>query len=155
MGAVRAGSEDFFAPGDWNIICSICGTKLKAGEAVQNWQGMWRHPKCNEPRQPQDFVMPLPQKEMSIPFTQKDGDPNIIAPAFPASGVNVTNTFAFAITVFWYPQGANVSQIKVNGSPITIAPSFTVPAGQTIQFTYTGNTRSNPPMWMWTGSFQP
>jgi hypothetical protein len=50
------GPADFFRPGDWNVVCSICGFKGKASEMVKNWQGLWRHPRHNESRQPQDFV---------------------------------------------------------------------------------------------------
>lgn len=75
MGAKSGrGPEDRFVPGDWNIECSMCGQKLKAGDAVRNWQGMWRHVRCNEPRHPQDFVHALDMKEMAVPFVQKTGD---------------------------------------------------------------------------------
>lgn len=66
------GEADYFAPGDFNINCSMCGAKMKASEAVKNWQGQWRHPKCNEPRQPQDFVRGVPEN-MTPPFTQVAG----------------------------------------------------------------------------------
>lgn len=68
------GPEDYFAPGDWNIYCSICGSKLKFSKAVQNWQGMWRHVWCNEPRHPQDFVHAINTQEMAIPVSQKMGE---------------------------------------------------------------------------------
>lgn len=72
MGAPPArGPADYWSPGDWNIICSICGTKLKFSQAVRNWQGMWRHPKCDEPRHPQDFVYSRNSPEMAIPYPQK------------------------------------------------------------------------------------
>ena len=64
------GPADYWSPGDWNIICSICGTKLKFSQAVRNWQGMWRHPKCDEPRHPQDFVHSISSQEMAIPYPQ-------------------------------------------------------------------------------------
>lgn len=50
------GPADYFAKGDWNAQCSMCGRKRKASTLVQNWQGLWRCPVHNEPRQPQDFV---------------------------------------------------------------------------------------------------
>ena len=71
------GPQDYFKPGDWNIICSICGTKLKFGEAVQNWQGQWRHVRCNEPRPAQDFVHSINSPEMAIPVPQKMGEIDI------------------------------------------------------------------------------
>lgn len=151
------GPEDYFKPGDWNVICSICGTKGKASEMEKNWQGAYRHPKCNEPRHPQDFVRGLKTPEMAVPFAQLDTDTNIVAPAFPASGVNVVNTYSFSIIAYWYPQDIRISQVTVNGVPLAAgAVSATVPPGQAIQFTYTNNrVIVDPPTWMWTGSFQP
>jgi hypothetical protein len=73
------GPEDYFSPGDWNIYCSICGTKLKFSKAVRNWQGQWRHVRCDEPRHPQDFVHAINQPEMAIPFPQKMGEAFIYA----------------------------------------------------------------------------
>lgn len=63
-------AADRWAPGDWNITCAMCGMKMKAGEAVQNWQGTWRHVRCNEPRPAQDFVHAIRQPEMTVPFNQ-------------------------------------------------------------------------------------
>ena len=71
------GAEDRFVPGDWNITCSMCGSKLKFGEAVRNWQGAWRHQHCDEPRHPQDFVQSLPVPEMAIPVVQIMGEGQI------------------------------------------------------------------------------
>lgn len=48
--------NDYLKLGDWNALCSMCGRKRKAGEMVKNWQGMWRCPDHNEPRNAQDFV---------------------------------------------------------------------------------------------------
>lgn len=70
------GPADRFELGDWNIACSMCGRKLKASEAVKNWAGMWRHPKCNEPRQPQDFVRGVPDIQTPA-FTQDESDNDI------------------------------------------------------------------------------
>src|ERR1700719_2467689 len=72
------GEADYFSPGDWNIICSICGSKMKFSQAVQNWQGQYRHPHCNEPRHPQDFVQAIKSSEMAIPVPQNMGEIDIL-----------------------------------------------------------------------------
>ena len=51
---------DYLALGDWNANCAQCGRKRKASELVKNWQGMWRCPEHNEPRQSQDYVRGVP-----------------------------------------------------------------------------------------------
>jgi hypothetical protein len=47
----------------------MCGRKRKGTDVVQNWQGMWRCPEHNEPRQPQDFVRGVADVVMP-PFIQ-------------------------------------------------------------------------------------
>lgn len=69
--------SDRWVPGDWNVNCSMCGMKMKAGEAVHNWQGTWRHKKCNEPRPAQDFVHAIRQPEMVVPWTQKMAEADV------------------------------------------------------------------------------
>jgi hypothetical protein len=63
------GENDYYAPGDWNVACSMCGRKMKASQMVKNWQGMYRCVKCNEPRHPQDFVRAV-QDVQTVPFSQ-------------------------------------------------------------------------------------
>ena len=65
--------RDYFSPGDWNVNCSMCGRKIKASSAVQNWQGQWRCQQHNEPRQPQDFVRAVPDIQ-TPPFVQIRND---------------------------------------------------------------------------------
>jgi len=67
------GRRDYYLPGDWNAACSMCGRKRKASELVKNWQGMYRCPEHNEPRQPQDFVRGV-QEVISPPWTQPQKD---------------------------------------------------------------------------------
>jgi hypothetical protein len=47
---------------------------MKFSHAVQNWQGQWRHPKCDEERHPQDFVHSRNAQEMAIPYPQYPGE---------------------------------------------------------------------------------
>lgn len=54
------GEADYLELGSWNARCSMCNAKRKAGQLVKNWQGLWRCPEHNEPRQPQDFVRAIP-----------------------------------------------------------------------------------------------
>jgi len=63
------GRADFLDLGNWNAQCSMCGRKRKGGDLVQNWQGLWRCPEHNEPRQPQDFVRPVADNQLP-PFVQ-------------------------------------------------------------------------------------
>lgn len=76
MGTPVKGRADFYQPGDWNVSCSMCGRKRKASQLVRNWQGLWRCPEHNEPRQPQDFVRGT-QDVQTVPFSQPETDLDI------------------------------------------------------------------------------
>jgi hypothetical protein len=67
------GRADFWAEGDFNAACSECGRKRKASKMVKNWQGQWRCPEHNEPRQPQDFVRGV-QDIQTTPWVQMQRD---------------------------------------------------------------------------------
>jgi hypothetical protein len=81
MGDRVQGKADLLVVGDWNAACSICGRKRKASELVQNWQGFWRCPEHNEPRQPQDFVRGIPDIQ-TPPWAQPEEDINILVCGF-------------------------------------------------------------------------
>ena len=70
------GRADYYALGDWNAACSICGRKRKASYLVKNWQGFWRCPEHNEPRHPQDFVRGTTDVQ-SVPWVQPETDIDI------------------------------------------------------------------------------
>jgi hypothetical protein len=71
--APRKGRADYYKPGTWNAACSMCGRKRKADEMVRNWQGLYRCPEHDEPRQPQDFARGLPDN-MGVPWSQPETD---------------------------------------------------------------------------------
>lgn len=73
MGTPAKGRADFWEPGDWNAACSMCGRKRKASQMIRNWQGLYRCPEHNEPRQPQDFVRGL-QDVQTVPWAQPQTD---------------------------------------------------------------------------------
>ena len=94
------GRADYFKPGEWNVACSMCGRKRKSSEVVRNWQGLYRCPEHNEPRQPQDFARGV-KDVMTVPFAQPETDLFVTVNAtFPASVTPTsvtlgTNAFEF------------------------------------------------------------
>ena len=55
-----SGRADYFALGDWNVVCYQCGRKRKASTVIKHWQGYYVCKEHWEPRQPQDFVRNVP-----------------------------------------------------------------------------------------------
>lgn len=76
MGGPVKGRADHLELGDWNAACSMCGRKRKASTMVKNWQGLYRCPEHNEPRQPQDFVRGT-QDIQTPPWVQPETDIDI------------------------------------------------------------------------------
>lgn len=64
---------DYFAPGDWNAACYVCGRKFKASELIRHWQGYYVCKDDWEPRQPQDFVRGVPD-DQTVPWVQPQTD---------------------------------------------------------------------------------
>lgn len=91
MGTPPKGRADFYSPGDWNASCSMCGRKRKASTMVRNWQGLYRCPEHNEPRQPQDFVRGT-QDVQTVPWSQPETDIDIQICTF--NGVSAIPDFA-------------------------------------------------------------
>lgn len=54
-------SRDYYAHGDYNFRCDVCGLKRKASEARLRWDNARTCAECWEPRHPQDFVRGVPE----------------------------------------------------------------------------------------------
>lgn len=61
--------HNYYKAGEWNVICDICGKKIKAGEAKHRWDGFIVCPSDFEYRHEQDFVRAR-QDKISVPFTR-------------------------------------------------------------------------------------
>ena len=71
------GRADYYAPGDWNALCYICGQKFKASELVKHWKGYMVCSKDWEPRHPQDFVRAVPDVQ-TPPWVQPEPADSIL-----------------------------------------------------------------------------
>ena len=62
-------SKNKYISGQFNVICDVCGKKIKAGEAKHRWDGFMVCERDFEYRHPQDFVRAR-QDKISVPFTR-------------------------------------------------------------------------------------
>ena len=62
-------SKNKYVSGQWNLICDVCGKKIKAGEAKHRWDGFVVCQSDFEYRHEQDFVRAR-QDKISVPFTR-------------------------------------------------------------------------------------
>jgi hypothetical protein len=63
------GGKNCYASGQFNVICDVCGKKIKAHKAKHRWDGFVVCEDDWEERQPQDFVRAR-QDKISVPFTR-------------------------------------------------------------------------------------
>ena len=126
MGAPQKGRADYLALGDYNVACSMCGRKRKASEVVRNWQGLYRCPEHNEPRQPQDFARGI-KEVISPPWAQIETDNFVtFTPTFPA--------FIFPSPIKLLPGAQPIQDenfflvLDENGLPITSESGFSASA---------------------------
>jgi hypothetical protein len=80
------GGKNYYASGQFNVICDICGKKIKAGEAKHRWDGFIVCPSDFEQRHSQDFVRAR-QDKISVPFT-RPRPINLFVNACSAWGIN-------------------------------------------------------------------
>lgn len=139
MSYPEKGQADYYAEGDWNAVCSICGNKRKASYLVKNWMGMWRCPEHNDPRQPQDFVRGVPDK-MNPPWTQPEGTPIFVVSCTP-NGNTAYPGYAIPgcvkpnyVSPFFDP---NIDEINTDDPTIAVTALVT---GNMYQIVTLGNT---------------
>lgn len=65
--------NDYFALGQWNVECDVCGRKIKSSSARKRWDGYWVCDADWEPRQPLDFIRGV-KDDQSVPFSRPPND---------------------------------------------------------------------------------
>lgn len=62
-------SRNYYVSGQFNVICDVCGKKIKAGKSRTRWDGFTVCEDDWEERHSQDFVRAR-QDKISVPFTR-------------------------------------------------------------------------------------
>jgi hypothetical protein len=73
-----AGKADYYADGQWNFYCDLCGAKTKSGDGVRTWNNLYACRHHKEVRNPQDFLRGI-RDNQSVPWTRptsEGGDAN-------------------------------------------------------------------------------
>jgi hypothetical protein len=62
-------NADFYADGEWNFICDLCGRKAKSSTAEKTWDNHYVCRSHKEVRNPQDFVRGV-KDDQSLPWSR-------------------------------------------------------------------------------------
>ncbi len=104
-GYLQSGQSDYNADNDYNFICQRCGFKCKKKKDIRReWTGLWVCTEningCWEPRNAQDFVRGVPDKQTVLP-AQPDPNNSIITYwPYPCVGDIMTAGLSVAGTGF-------------------------------------------------------
>ena len=77
-------SRNHYISGEWNLICDVCGKKIKAGKSRTRWDGFTVCEDDWEERHSQDFVRAR-QDKISVPFNRP-------IPTYVYTNVNYVDT---------------------------------------------------------------
>jgi len=86
------GAQNYYASGQWDFYCDLCGKKSKSSSAVRTWDNRYvcRHHK--EVRNPQDFVKGIAD-DQSTPWS-RPGSADTFA---PSDGEAIRDTYGDVI----------------------------------------------------------
>lgn len=62
-----------FKSGEWNVICDVCGKKIKSSEAKLRWDNAVVCEDDYEPRHILDFIKETPNR-ITVPFIRRPND---------------------------------------------------------------------------------
>lgn len=83
------GDSDFFAAGQWNFTCDLCGKKQKSSRAMKTWDGQYVCASHKEERNPQDFIRGISDQQ-ALPWSRSAGNTLFV-------GINYTRSFSDGI----------------------------------------------------------
>lgn len=86
--------RNYYKSGDWNVICDVCGKKMKSSHAKKRWDGLIVCSEDYEQRHSLDFIRVKPDKQ-TVPFSR------------PRSTDTLTDDSAWINTLGCTPMGSS------------------------------------------------
>ena len=104
-------SADFYADGQWNFYCDLCGRKEKSGKAMKTWDNYRVCAKHKEVRNPQDFVQGI-KDDQTVPWSRPK-----------PTDVFVPSTCTIYTSSAWPGQAGPGCMIPGNNNPAGLYPA--------------------------------
>lgn len=107
-------SADFYADGQWNFYCDLCGRKEKSSKGVKTWDNFYVCQYHREERNPQDFLKGI-KDDQTVPWSRPEAPDtfvviqctNYTSSAWPGQGGPGCMIPGSANPAFQYPQQQN------------------------------------------------
>lgn len=76
-----AGNADFWADGQWNFFCDLCGRKAKSSTAMKTWDNFRVCKHHKEVRNPQDFIRGV-KDDQTVPWSRPEAPDTFVTSNF-------------------------------------------------------------------------
>ncbi len=109
-----------YKPGDWNLICDVCGTKIKASESKRRWDGLIVCKRDFEFRHPMDFIKARTDK-ISVPFSRSEPVDQFVTINYIDTGNNdyiPNEDLRSAIA------GVAIAGLAISGKTVSLSPGI-------------------------------
>jgi len=148
-------SRNYYTSGQWNLICDVCGKKIKSGKSRHRWDGFVVCEDDWEERQPQDFVRAR-QDKITVPFTRPrptdlfvdDGNRTLVDTLVTQDKLSFVLSTAFNDRLGIDDAGQDYIDLSYFASDYLIASGFSIEVYKGLQdnilFGEYGNVLTNP-----------
>lgn len=84
--------NDYYADGQWNFTCDLCGKKNKSSDGMKTWDNFYVCKHHREERNPQDFLRGVKDNQ-TVPWSRPVPE-EVFAPTCTLQGRNGVPGFA-------------------------------------------------------------
>lgn len=82
---------NYYKAGTWNVICDVCGFKMKSDEVRKRWDGYMVCQADWEPRHPMDFLR-APPGPKPLPWARPEQADVFIGPTYISTSVGTQDS---------------------------------------------------------------
>ena len=83
----------YYAEGEWNFTCDLCGAQRKSSEGTKTWNNLYVCNHHKEVRNPQDFVKGI-RDDQSVPWSRPEPEDVFVPSACTMAGRSSIPKFA-------------------------------------------------------------
>jgi hypothetical protein len=83
-------ANNYWAPGQWNFICELCGAKRKSQDGIKTWDGHYVCRSHKEARNPQDFVRGV-RENLTVPWARPPTDDQFVPTEYDRNFADATD----------------------------------------------------------------